>query len=271
MMNLGLIGYGAIGQILARAIHEGRAGDVTLKAVLDVYKDPPFVQSEDGLPAYLTSIDNFLRQELDVIVEAASQSVLKQYALHIVSSGRDLVPLSVGAFSDLSFLEELTAAALEHKCRVLLPSGAIGGLDALSAAANDEIDTVTLTTCKPLRALEAVGSTIDPDLDLGTVTEPTVIYEGPATEAVVRFPKNVNVAAALSLAGIGFDKTTVRIVADPEATRNVHRIEAEGRFGRLSLELENYPAPTNLQTSYLAALSAIQRVKNMTAPVRIGT
>lgn len=270
-MNLGLIGYGAIGQLLARAIHERRGGDVSLAAVLDVYEDPPFEQSEEGLPAYTTSIDNFLSQELDVVVEAASQSVLKAYALQIVNSGRHLVPMSVGAFSDLSFLEDLSAAAMEHNCRVLLPSGAIGGLDALSAAANDEIDTVTLTTRKPLRALEGVRSTIDPELDLGTITEPTLIYEGPATEAVVRYPKNVNVAAALSLAGIGFDKTTVRIVADPEATRNVHRVEVEGKFGRLSLELENYPAPTNPKTSYLAALSAIQRVKNLTAAVRVGT
>ena len=269
-MKIGIIGYGAIGQLLAEAIRDGRAGDVSLVAVKDIYDGPPFPQTEDGLPHYSTSIETFLAQDIDVVVETASQSVLKEYAASVVRSGKDLIVMSVGAFADVGFLEKLTDLARRHNCQVLLPSGAIGGLDAISAAGLDEIREVTLTTTKPVRALQGVKSTIEPDLDLNTITAPTLLYEGPAEQAVRRHPKNVNVAAALCLAGIGFKETTVRIIADPHASRNIHKIEAKGKFGELSLGFVLYPAPSNPKTSYLAALSVIRTVKNLTGSVKFG-
>jgi len=269
-MKLGLIGYGTIGRTLARAITDGVAGDVSLAAVLDVHDEPPFEQTPGG-PVYTTSIASFLSLDLDVVVEAASQAVLKEYAPLVLRSGKNLIAMSAGAFADAAFFLELGQLASEHFCRVFIPSGAIGGLDVISAAAIDEMDEVTLTTIKPIKALAGAKSTIDPLLDIDTITTSTCIYEGRAEDAVKRFPKNVNVAAALSLAGIGAKKTTVRIVADPQVSQNIHRIEARGAFGELQLEFKNAPSPTNPKTSYLAALSAIRLVKNLTAPVKVGT
>jgi aspartate dehydrogenase len=268
-MKVGLIGYGTIGQILAKAVEEGRAGDVTLTIVKDMNKDPPF-EVADGSPLYTDSIERFLDADLDLVVEAASQLVLREYGALVLRSGRDLATVSVGALADPAFLQELLQLSSRHGGRLLIPSGAIGGLDALSAACIDEVDEVTLTSTKPVKAFRGVRSLIDPDLDLETITAATCIYEGPAEEVATKYPKNVNVAAALSLAGIGFAKTKVRVVADPHAQRNVHRIEARGAFGELSIELKLHPSPTNPKTTYLAALSLVSLVKRLTGRMRVG-
>lgn len=266
-MNVGLIGYGTIGQTLADAIRSGNAGDVTLVAVLDVFDASPF-GGAPGDPIYTTGIAEFLAQDTDLVIEAASQTVLRKVARPVLVSGKYLMAMSVGAFANVEYLEEMRALALQHGRRIYLPSGAIGGLDALSAAAIDEIDEVVLTTAKPPGGLQSVD--LQSDVDLVSIQEPTCVYEGSAFEAVQLFPKNVNVAAALSLAGIGEHKTRVRIVADPSATRNTHRVEARSRFGELTLELRLHPSPTNPRTSYLAALSAVRTLKNLTDPIRIG-
>jgi aspartate dehydrogenase len=196
------------------------------------------------------------------VLEAASQRVLKDIAYPVLAHGRDLVALSAGALEDEDFYHGLKLLAQRHARRVYLPTGAIGGLDALAAAAIAGLDSVVLTTTKPPQAL--------PGLQADSLAGPTCIYEGPAREAVKRFPQNVNVAAAVSLAGIGFDRTTVRVVADPAAQRNRHQLEARGRFGELSIELRLLPSPENPKTSYLAALSAIGLVRRLSETVRIG-
>jgi aspartate dehydrogenase len=268
-MKLGLVGYGTIGRMVAEAVQAGKAGETSLVAVLDVHERPPFAQV-DGRPFYTTGLPAFLDAGLDVVLEAASQAVLKAVAFPVLERGKELVAMSVGAFADPEFAEGLRRRAAEKGGRVYLPSGAIGGLDALAAAALEEIDSVTLTTTKPVKGLAGTRSAFDPDLDLTTLSEATCIYEGPAAEAVRRFPQNVNVAAALSLAGIGFERTTVRVVADPRAERNIHRIDARGRFGELSLEFRNLPSPGNPKTSYLAALSAIRLIRRLGEPIRVG-
>ena len=266
-MNVGLIGYGTIGQTLAEAIRSGVAGDVTLVAVMDVFDPSPF-DGAPGDPAYSTDIDEFLAQDIELVVEAASQAVLKKFARQVLAGGKNLMAMSVGAFAAVEFLDEMRDLALQHDRRIYLPSGAIGGLDALSAAAIDDIDEVILTTTKPPGGLQSAG--LEPAVDLATIQGPTCVYEGPAIEAVGLFPKNVNVAAALSLAGVGVHKTRVRIVADPAASRNTHRVEARGRFGEFTMELRLLPSPSNPRTSYLAALSAIRTLRNLTEPIRIG-
>lgn len=266
-MKVGLIGYGTIGRTLADAIRGGDAGDVTLVVVLDLFETSPFGGEPDE-PAYTTDIVAFLAQETELVIEAASQSVLRKFAAQVLAAGKNLMAMSVGAFADADFLQQMRELAEQRGQRIYLPSGAIGGLDALSAAAIDEIDEVVLTTTKPPGGLQGVE--LEPGIDLATLTEPVCIYEGPAVEAVKRFPKNVNVAAALSLAGIGVHKTRVRVVADPNSTRNSHRVEARGRFGQFTIELRLLPSPTNPRTSYLASLSAIRMLRNLTEPVRIG-
>jgi aspartate dehydrogenase len=261
MLRLGLVGYGTIGRTVAEAVARGEAGDTQLVAVLDVHAEAPYPLGP-GSPAYFRDLEAFLAGGIDGVVEAASQAVLKQIALAVLRSGRDLIPLSVGALADEPFFVALKAYAGEHGRRVYLPAGAVGGLDALAAAAVAGLDSVVLTTTKPPQALAGVQAEM--------LQGPTCIYEGPAREAVKRFPQNVNVAAAVSLAGIGFDRTTVRVVADPTADRNRHHIEARGSFGELTLELRLLPSPGNPKTSYLAALSAIRLIRRLSEPVRIG-
>lgn len=262
MLKLGIIGYGTIGRTVAEAVARGDAGDTRLAAVLDVYEQAPFPPTPDS-PAYYRELGAFLAADLDVVLEAGSQAVLRQVAYPVLERGRDLVALSIGALVDADFYQGLNDRADRHKCRVYLPSGAVGGLDALSAAAVAGLDSVVLTTTKPPQAL--------PGVQAEALQGPACIYEGPAREAVKRFPQNVNVAAAVSLAGVGFDRTTVRVVADPAAQRNRHHIEARGGFGELTLEFSLLPSPGNPKTSYLAALSAIRLVRRLSEPVRVGT
>jgi aspartate dehydrogenase len=184
-------------------------------------------------------------------------------AFPVLERGYDLVAMSLGALVDAEFYDGLLRRAAERGRGVYLPSGAVGGLDALAAAAIAGLDTVVLTTTKPPQAL--------PDIQAADLQGPTCIYEGPAREAVQRFPQNVNVAAAVSLAGIGFDRTRVRVVADPAATGNRHHIEARGAFGELTFEARLLPSPGNPKTSYLAALSAIRLIRRLSEPVRLGS
>jgi aspartate dehydrogenase len=265
-MKLGIIGYGNIGRIVAQAIHEEQAGDTTLAAVLDVYETAPFT-GDAHAPPYYRDLASFLAADLDLVVETASQSVLKQVAYTILDHNLDLIALSIGALVDHPFYIQLHELARQRGRHVYIPSGAIGGLDALSAAAAGGLDSVVLTTTKPARSLAVVGLA----LDLATLTEPTCIYEGPAAEAVQHFPQNVNVAAALSLVGMGFVQTRVRIIADPGATMNRHQVEARGRFGQMTLDLDLLPSPDNPKSSYLAALSVVALLRRLSAPIRIGT
>jgi aspartate dehydrogenase len=261
MLRVGLVGYGTIGRTVAEAIARGEAGPARLIAVLDVHPEPPYAPSPNS-PVYFRDLDAFLAADIDTVLEAASQAVLRQVGYAVLDRKRDLVALSIGALVDEDFHAGLRARAEAHGRRVYLPSGAIGGLDALAAASTAGLDSVVLTTTKPPQALPGIQSE--------TLAGPTCIYEGPAREAVKRFPQNVNVAAAVSLAGIGFDRTTVRVVADPAAQRNAHRLEARGRFGELSLELQLFPSPGNPKTSYLTGLSAIRLIRRLSDAVRIG-
>lgn len=161
--------------------------------------------------------------------------------------------------------------AREKNCRIYLPSGALTGLDGVKSAAVGRIDSVTLTTRKPPAGLSGAPYLAREGIDLSSLREEKVIFEGSAEEAVEGFPRNINVAATLSLAGIGVAKTRVRIIADPKISRNIHEIEVEGEFGRLISRTENLPSPSNPKTSLLAIFSAIATLKSLASPVRIGT
>lgn len=199
-------------------------------------------------------------QEAQLVIEAASQEALKQLAPRVLGRGIPLVALSVGALADEAFLAECTRLAKERGARLHVPSGALGSLDVIRAAAEAGLDEVTLVTAKPPEGFGLSG-----------LKEPRVLYEGPAREAVQKFPKNVNVAAALSLAGIGFERTRVRIVADPALTANTHTVVAKGAFGELTCRVENQPSPENPASSYLASLAVLALVRRLLSPVTIGT
>jgi len=272
--KIAIIGCGAIGSVLARAIDSGEAGDAELSMVYDLQ-----LKRAKGLAKGLKSEPRIARsvaevcedKHVDLVIEAASQVAVEQYSVNVLKSGKDLMVMSVGAFSDEGLFEEVRKAAKEGGCRLYIPSGAILGVDGIRAAIRPGIDEVLLTTRKPPANLAKVKYVREKKFDLSDLRVPLVVFEGSAREAVKAFPKSVNVAATLSLAGLGLDKTKVRVVADPSVDRNVHVIRVRGKAGEFVTEAHNVPSPDNPKTSYLAALSALRTLRNLTEAVVIGT
>ncbi len=176
--------------------------------------------------------------------------------------------VSVGAFIDEELLADVRAAAERCGRRVIVPSGAMLGLDGIAAASIGRVDRVTITTRKPPSAW--IGTSAEKFLDLEAVTQPVCIYEGPAREAVRLFPQNVNVAAAVSLAGIGLDRTVIQVMVDPTITRNMHEVRLEGEFGELGVYVQSIPSPLNPKTGLLTPMSVIRSLRNYTASFIIG-
>ena len=173
--------------------------------------------------------------------------------------------ISVAAFADAAFQQRVERAAHDYGRRLYLATGAIAGLDAIAAAAVGGLDSVTHSVRKPPRGLLPASEAAEVERS-GAALE---LYSGPAREAAIRFPENVNVAAAVSLAGLGLDRTTVRVVADPAVSRNTHEVEARGAFGELRVLLQNVPSE-NPKTGRLTAMSMIKVLRNLTAPVVVG-
>jgi aspartate dehydrogenase len=260
MLRVGFIGYGTAARAVAAGIQEGKAGAAGLAAVL---LRRPTAEALDGV-LVTTDRERFLSEELDLVVELAGQEAVHQHGEAVLSAGRDLMVLSVGALADDDLFDRLQRAAIGHGSRLLIPSGAIAGLDAISSAAIGGLEEVTLTTRKPTEALQT-GTDRDALLE-GVAGERVLLYEGPARHAVRYYPANVNVAAALSLAGIGFDRTYVRVYADPTVTRNTHEVRARGWFGELQLTIMNVPTE-NPKTGRITALSVLKTLRNLQAPV----
>ena len=258
-MRIGLLGCGNIGRILADAIDREEV-DCSMVAVFDqdVERARELADSLHKKPRVSEDFEGLL-QDTDLVVEAASQDAVKEYGVKAIESGRDLLIMSVGALVDEVLFNELVQIINKTGRRVYVPSGAIAGLDGIKAAKTKGIDSVELTTRKP-------------PAELGTTTDKeVVVYDGSAREGIKKFPKNVNVAATLSLAGIGFDKTKLRIIADPNVNRNIHEIRVKGAFGEFTIKLNNLPSPNNPKTSYLAAMSTIAALKEINSVLRLGT
>ena len=263
---VGILGCGAIGSLLARLL--SRKGTRLYVAALwdrNEWKARALAESLPSRPLVVPLPE--MAGICDILVEAASQEGALEVARVAALHKKPAVILSVGAA--LTHPEILELA--RDGARLHFPSGAIAGLDAVKAAKEGGLRSVSLTTRKPPRALEGAPFVVERGIDLSAISEPTMLYEGPAREAVRLFPQNVNVAAALSLAGLGPDRTTVRIVADPSLDRNVHEIRLEGDFGKVEIRVENVPCPDNPKTSMLAALSALALVEQLAESVRVGT
>ena len=267
--GIGILGCGAIGRGLALAVDGGAIRRARVVALFD--QDSGRLTSLAGRlssqPAATDTVEGFLAAPgMTLVVEAASQEAVRRNAGAVLASGRDLMVMSTGALLDGDLYSRLEAASAESGCRVYAPSGALGGVDAIRASRH-ELEEVVLTTRKPPASLvdSASGS------DMGAITSATVVFEGSAREAVARFPFNINVAATLSLAGLGPERTRVRIIADPEAGGNIHEVYAAGRSGILRFTMENVPHPDNPMTSHLAVLSAIETLRGICeGGVRVG-
>jgi aspartate dehydrogenase len=254
-MKLGIIGCGAIGSDVAKAADS--FPEINEILLFDINKNAMKKLHASLQKSKEVSINELIKNA-DIVFEAASQKAVRDYGKQILEHEKDLIIMSIGSLFDDSYREELTEIARKNNRKIYLPSGAVCGIDGILSASIDEIDKVTLVTTKPPKALDT------------KILRRKVIFRGSAREAVKQFPKNINVAANLSIAGIGFDKTYVEIVVDPVATRNSHKILAHGRFGRLRAEVENMPNPNNPGSSYLASLSAIATLKRILNPVQIG-
>ena len=207
----------------------------------------------------------------DLIVEAASQDAVKDVALSVLQNRKNLMIMSVGALLDEAIFDVLTDACNEFKKTIYLPSGAIAGLDGLKSV-RDELESVTLTTTKHPHSLKGAKFFETSDIDLDSISKSTLVFEGTAKEAVSLFPANINVAALLSLVGLGSQSTKVKIVADPQTDKNIHQINAKGKFGEMSFSIQNLPDPNNPKTSRLAILSAIEKLRIICSDdIQIGT
>jgi aspartate dehydrogenase len=266
-MRVGIVGLGTIGRAMCEAIDRGDVG-AELVAVTTRTEDRArrFLQGLRRPPA-LMPLEELVRRS-DLVIEAATQQALETIAPCALQRGKDLMVLSVGALLEHG---EWIDLARRTGSRIYVPSGAIVGLDGVKGAAMGEIMSVTMTTRKPPQGLAGAPYVLAHGIDLELLSEETVIFEGSAREACRGFPANVNISAALSLAGIGPDRTRVRIIAVPGGTHNVHDIEVRGEFGSFAIHLENVPSEANPRTGKLSYLSALAMLKELAGTMRVGT
>lgn len=259
-MSVGLIGLGAINQAVVALAKERRAAGVELVGAL--VRDPSRARPE-GNPATVAALDELLAMGPTVFVEAGGHDALRAHGPAVLRAGRDLLLVSVGALADAALERELRAAAEDGEAQMKVISGAIGALDALAAAALGGVTRVTHTARKPARTL--LGSA-----DAARLTRAREIFHGTAREGALLFPESINVAAAVSLAGIGFDRTEVRVLADPDIDRNEHEVVAEGAFGTFRFSIQNIPSAANARTGRLVAMSVLHALLQRRAALVIG-
>lgn len=266
-LNIGIIGAGTIGSFLIRELKNDPA--FKLVAVADIDSETCLkALSENG---YLDSLHLPLEEfpiDTDVFIEAASGSVAPMVAKFALERGKIVIIASIGGLDDIGIYREL---AKKTGGRLILPSGAISGLDALKAIPVDSITEVTLKTTKPARTLADAKYIKEQGINTLSLTEPACIFSGVAREAAKAFPKSINVAAALSHATIGLDKTNVEIWADPSGERNIHEIKVVSGHGTLETRTSNVPFEENPRTSRLAAYSILATIRTLTGPVIVGT
>ncbi|MEJ0067885.1 MAG: aspartate dehydrogenase [Pseudomonadota bacterium] len=214
----------------------------------------------------MTSVDA-LATRPDLAVECAGHGGVAEHGPALLRRGIDLVVSSVGALADPALHEALRAAAAAGRAKLLLIAGAVGGIDALGAARVGGLDRVCYISRKP--PLSWRGTPAEQVADLASLTAPTELYAGPADAAARLYPQNANVAATIALAGLGFARTEVRLIADPVATGNIHQIEAAGAFGSFTVEMRGKPLAANPKTSMLAALSVVRTIRNRAALIEI--
>jgi len=270
MLRVGVVGCGAIGSVICHAL------DTQIEGAQLVALHEHHIEIVESLITTLCCKPEVMKvsqmvKQVDLIVEAASPKAVAPTALLALENGCSVVIMSVGALVDKQLLKRLVTLAKEHDCKIYIPSGAVSGIDGIKSASVAGVKSVTLTTIKPPRALAGAPYVVDNNIDPYGFKEPTVIFEGTASEAVKAFPANVNVALSISLAGIGIERTRVNIIVDPNSDKNRHEIEVIGDFGKFTSSVENIPSHDNPRTSYLAALSAIATLKKIANPLQIGT
>ena len=260
-MRVSIIGCGSIGSTLAKAADE--MPDVKRIYLMDI--DKPIAEKLAASLKKAIVIDD-VEEELyhcDLVVESCTQAGAKLILPKVVARGVDIMVMSVGALVDDDFRAMVFEKAKASEAKIYIPTGALSGTDGLRSASADRIDSVELITTKGPKSLGGVEYLMNKGIDVASLTDKTVVFSGPAREAVKDFPKNINVAATVSLLGIGFDKTHVTIILDPKSNTNEHILKVKGAFGEMSCTTHNVPEPSNPKTSHLASLPAISALKRI--------
>lgn len=269
-IKIGIVGCGAIGSSLAKIIAKDLKDKAVLAALFDID-----IQKSQSLSNKITRSKKLVAKSLDqlinkadIIIESASAKSSWDIAKAALTRGRNIMIMSVGGI--LEHFISLNNLAKKYNARVYIPSGAISGVDALKAANVGSIRKVTLTTYKNPRSFKGVKYVEQKGINLNKITKNKVLFSGKAIQAVKYFPQNINVAAVLSIAGIGQDKTIVRIIASPKTKNNIHEIEIISGAGKVYTRTENIVHPENPKTSYLAVLAAVATLKQILEPIKVG-
>ncbi|MEG3225130.1 MAG: aspartate dehydrogenase [Methanobacteriales archaeon Met13] len=254
-MKVGILGCGAIANIITSFAQEGKLGvEIAFFYDRDMERAENLASQVDG--RVVLNLEDML-EEVDLVIEAASPQAVEKMVPIILEKGKDVLIMSVGGLINPATRKNLEAIAKKNNAKIYAPSGAIVGLDGIKAASIGKIKKATLVTRKPPRSLG-----ID-------TLEKTILYQGKASAAVEKFPLNINVAAALSIAaGMEID---VEIIADPEVNRNMHEVVVVGDFGEFRTVTENVRCAINPKTSVLAAYSAIKLLNSLNENLRVGT
>jgi aspartate dehydrogenase len=271
-LRIALLGAGTIARLVLDHVRRGELPGVEIVAIAG---RPGSARAEAlgrqfhvpvvfGLPALQAT-------RPEAVLEAASHEAVRQYLVALLESKIKVVVLSAGALADDALRGGAEEAARRSGTLLYVPSGGIGGLDALKAACAAGVDEASIQVAKPPAAWEHIPYVEALGVDLSRLTAARVLFEGSARDGVPHFPQNVNIAAVLAMAGIGFGRTRLTVVADPGITRNTHTIRVSGRSGRFSIVLENVPAPENPKTAWLACYSALAALRELASPVRYGT
>jgi aspartate dehydrogenase len=259
-LSFGLIGLGGIAQSVLGLWQRERASAIRCVGVL-VRPGRGGAAREtlkDALPV-VEQLEDLLRLGCRVVVDCAGHEALRAYGRAALEGQQDLLTVSSGAFADPALEASLREAAVRHGRRIIIPAGALAGIDALAAARHAQLRGVTYSGRKPVQAWR--GTPAEQAVDLSALRAPCVFFEGNARDAARSYPANANVAATIALAGLGFERTAVRLIADPASTANIHEIEFEGAFGRARIEIAGRPSPGNPRTSMLTGLSVWQALR----------
>jgi aspartate dehydrogenase len=269
MIKVGIVGCGTIGKELALACQKRFSDEVTLAALADAdHAHARKLQNQLRPKPQVMNVDTLISR-CDLVIEAASSASAYEVARKALSLGKDVMVMSVGGI--LGKEKEVMRLARTHRCCLYLPSGGVVGIDGLKAAHIGKIHRVMLTTRKPPQGFEDAPYVIKHKINLKNLKEEKVLFEGDALAAVKGFPKNINVSATLSIAGIGAKRTKVRIIATPHMLVNVHEIYVVGDAGSFYTRTENFPSEQNPKTSRLAILSAVATLERILKNVKIGT
>lgn len=267
--RIGIVGCGAIGSRIAKSVQKELKNTCELTGVHDIDEDKAFnLVKELGIMNRLKTTLPELIKSCDCVVEAVNAKDTREIVRQALKAKKSVLAMSVGKLLNAHDLFNL---AKKNNCHILLPSGAIAGVDAIKAASLATIKKITLTTRKPPSGFRNNPYFIQKKIDLSRIKKETVLFDGDADTAVKLFPQNINVAATVSLASQANRKMRVRILTSPRYHVNSHEIEMEGDFGKMFTRTDNVVCPDNPKTSYLAVLSGIQTLKQFCTGILIGT